>query len=62
MKAVVWDDEGLGANYHDEEIPADMQDKAARKRASYMIENAVELDDEVMEAYLGGEEPSSKRC
>ena len=23
-----------------------------------MIENAVELDDEAMEAYLGGEEPS----
>ncbi len=24
MKAVVWDDEGLGAKYHDEEIPADL--------------------------------------
>ena len=57
MKAVVWDSEGLGANYHDEEIPADMVEacKAAR---NYMVENAVELDDDAMTAYLDGEEPS----
>lgn len=64
MKAVVWDSEGLGANYHDEEIPADMQ-AAADEARHYMIENAVELDDEAMEAYLGGEEPSVeviKKC
>jgi elongation factor G len=64
MKAVVWDSEGLGANYHDEEIPADMKVKAEEAR-HYMIENAVELDDEAMEAYLGGEEPSIeviKKC
>jgi elongation factor G len=57
MKAVVWDSEGLGANYHDEDIPADMADKCAAAR-EYMIEAAVELDDAAMEAYLGGEEPS----
>ena len=64
MKAVVWDSEGLGANYHDEEIPADMKVKADEAR-HYMIENAVELDDDAMEAYLGGEEPSEeviKKC
>ncbi len=64
MKAVVWDSEGLGANYHDEEIPADMKAKCEEAR-HYMIENAVELDDEAMEAYLGGEEPSEaiiKKC
>jgi elongation factor G len=64
MKAVVWDNDGLGANYHDEEIPADMKAKAEEAR-HYMIENSVELDDEAMEAYLGGEEPSEevlKRC
>src|ERR1700754_1384207 len=64
MKAVVWDSEGLGANYHDEEIPADMKDACDEAR-NYMIENAVELDDEAMEAYLGGEEPSEevvKKC
>src|SRR6201994_2603904 len=57
MKAVVWDSEGLGANYHDEEIPADMKDACDEAR-HYMIENAVELDDEAMEAYLSGDEPS----
>src|ERR1700744_3391567 len=64
MKAVVWDSEGLGANYHDEEIPADMADKCAAAR-HYMLETAVELDDDAMEAYLGGEEPSEevlKKC
>ncbi|MDP1631456.1 MAG: elongation factor G [Caulobacter sp.] len=64
MKAVVWESEGLGANYHDEEIPADMVEKAEAAR-HYLIENAVELDDEAMEAYLGGETPSEevlKKC
>jgi elongation factor G len=64
MKAIVWDSEGLGANYHDEEIPADMK-KMCDEARHYMIENAVEMDDEAMEAYLGGEEPSIdviKKC
>ena len=64
MKAVVWDSEGLGAKYHDEDIPADLKAKAEEAR-NYMIENAVELDDDAMEAYLSGEEPSEdviKKC
>ncbi|PLR22251.1 elongation factor G [Caulobacter zeae] len=64
MKAVVWDNDGLGATYRDEEIPADLLDKAVEARA-YLVENAVELDDDAMEAYLGGEEPSEetiKKC
>jgi elongation factor G len=64
MKAVVWDADGLGAKYHDEEIPADMKDEAVAAR-HYMIENSVELDDEAMEAYLNGDEPSEeviKKC
>ena len=64
MKAVVWESEGLGAKYNDEDIPADMLAKAEEAR-NYMIENAVEMDDEAMEAYLGGEEPSEeviKKC
>ncbi|WP_297516282.1 elongation factor G [uncultured Caulobacter sp.] len=64
MKAVVWDNDGLGASYRDEEIPADLVEKANEAR-HYLIENAVELDDEAMEAYLGGEEPSEeviKKC
>ena len=64
MKAVVWENDGLGATFRDEEIPADLKEKAEAAR-HYMIENAVELDDEAMEAYLSGEEPSIdviKKC
>jgi elongation factor G len=64
MKAVIWDNDALGANYRDEEIPADLVDKANEAR-QYLIDNAVELDDEAMEAYLNGEEPSEevlKKC
>jgi len=56
MKAVVWDNEALGANYHDEEIPADLMDRALEYRLT-MIEAAVELDDDAMAAYLDGTEP-----
>jgi len=56
MKAVVWDDEGLGARYHDEEIPAELKDKATEYRIK-LIEAAVDLDDEAMSAYLDGKEP-----
>ena len=56
MKAVVWKEESLGAKYDDEEIPADLADKAAEYRFA-MIEAAVELDDDAMSAYLDGQEP-----
>jgi elongation factor G len=56
MKAVVWEDEGLGAKYHDEEIPADLV-KQAQEYRHILIEAAVELDDDVMTAYLDGHEP-----
>ena len=56
MKGVVWDDESLGANYHDIDIPADLLDQAKEYREK-MIEAAVELDDEVMATYLDGKEP-----
>ena len=64
MKAVVWENEALGANYHDEEIPEDMA-AACEEARHYLVENAVELDDDAMEAYLGGEQPSEevlKKC
>ena len=64
MKAVVWDNDALGANYRDEEIPADLLDKAKEAR-HYLIENAVELDDEAMMEYLEGNEPDEatlKKC
>ncbi len=57
MRAVVWEDEHLGAEFHEEEIPADLKDKAEAARVE-MIEACVELDEGAMEAYLGGDEPS----
>jgi len=56
MKAVVWEDEGLGAKYHDEEIPAGLKDQAEKYREA-LVEAAVELDDDVMSAYLDGTLP-----
>jgi elongation factor G len=56
MRAVVWEDEQLGAKYHDTDIPADMLERAKEARAE-MIEAAVEMDDDAMEAYLEGNEP-----
>ena len=56
MKAVVWENEALGANFHDEEIPAELLEKAREYRL-ILIEAAVELDDEAMSAYLDGTEP-----
>jgi len=55
-KAIIWDAEDLGATFHDEEIPADLADKAAEYRLA-LIEMAVEQDDDAMEAYLEGNEP-----
>ncbi|BAE51937.1 elongation factor G [Paramagnetospirillum magneticum] len=55
--AVIWKDESLGAEFEDQPIPADLVEKAAQYRAQ-LIETAVEMDDEAMEQYLGGEEPS----
>ena len=56
MVGVVWDEETLGAKYHDVEIPAEMIEQAKEYRER-MIEAAVELDDNVMGAYLEGKEP-----
>ena len=56
MVGVVWEEEGLGAKYHDIEIPAEMADQAREYREK-LIEAAVELDDNAMAAYLDGKEP-----
>ena len=56
MKGVVWDDESLGAKYHDIDIPADMLDQAKEYRDK-MIEAAGELDDDAATAYLEGKMP-----
>jgi elongation factor G len=56
MKGVIWDDEALGANYHDADIPAELFDQAKEYREQ-MVEAAVELDDAAMTTYLEGKEP-----
>src|SRR3546814_20537978 len=64
MKAVVWEDESLGAKFVLQDIPADYADKAAEYREK-LVELAVEQDDAAMEAYLDGTEPDMeplKRC
>jgi elongation factor G len=59
MKGVIWDEEGLGAKYHDIDIPEDMVEQAKEYREK-MIEAAVELDDDVMATYLDGQEPDEE--
>jgi elongation factor G len=56
-QAYVWDDSGKPENYKVGEVPADMVDKVEQYRAE-LIETAVEQDDELMEKYLDGEEPT----
>ena len=63
-KAWIWDDSGDPQKYRIEDVPADMADKVEEYREK-LIETAVEQDDDLMEAYLEGEEPSIediKRC
>ncbi len=58
MKAIIWKDESLGAEFEYTDIPSDMADQAAEYREK-LIETAVEQDDEAMESYLEeGKEPS----
>jgi elongation factor G len=57
MKGVVWENENLGANFKDIDIPEDMVELAKEYRLK-LVEAAVELDDKAMEEYLDGKEPS----
>lgn len=60
MNSIIWEEESLGAKFRIDEIPADLADKAAEYREA-MIETLVELDEEAMEAYLEGNEPSEEK-
>ncbi|HEY0314305.1 MAG TPA: elongation factor G [Allosphingosinicella sp.] len=57
-RAIIWLEESLGAKFEYRDIPEDLADVAAAARME-LIEMAVEQDDEVMEAYLGGDEPDA---
>ena len=56
MKAILWHDETMGAEYSVEEIPADMVDEAQEWRDK-MIETAAEYDEALMEKFF--DDPSS---
>ena len=55
MKAILWHDETMGAEYDIEEIPADLVDEAQEWRDK-MLESAASFDDELMELYLEGKD------
>ena len=55
MKAIVWRDDQMGANYTIEEIPADMVDLANEYREK-LIEKVSESDDTILEKYMAGTE------
>ena len=63
-QAYIWDETGQPENYSVTDVPADMVDDVAMYREQ-LIESAVEMDDDLMMAYMEGEEPSIddiKRC
>ncbi len=64
MKAYIWQGDDKGAKFVEEDIPADLVDKANEFRAA-MIEAAVEMDDDALAAYFDGKEPdidTLKKC
>ena len=58
MKAIVWQEETLGAKFTHQDIPDEYKEKSESYREK-LIESVVELDDEIMEKYLDGTIPST---
>jgi len=64
MKAIIWKDETLGAEFETKDIPEDLKESANKYRKE-LLELAVEQDEKLMEDYLNGKEISEKdiiRC
>ncbi len=59
MKGILYKDETLGADYEEQEIPAEYQD-AAHKLREQMVEAIAETDDPLLEKYLTGEEVTNE--
>ena len=55
MKAILWHDETMGAEYEVDDIPADLVDEA-QEWHDKMVEAAADFDDDIMEKYLDGQE------
>ena len=53
MQALIWDDEGLGAEYRQTEIPAELLERAQKQRVK-LLEKLAETDDLFFEEYLEG--------
>ena len=60
MKAILWHDETMGAEYDVEEIPAELADEAEEWR-SKLLECAADFDDDLMEKFLDGQEISEEQ-
>lgn len=60
MEALIWKDDDLGASIERKEVPADIKDDCELARDE-MIEHLCDYDDELAEAYLGGEEISGDK-
>ncbi|MDJ0387293.1 elongation factor G [Roseomonas sp. E05] len=64
MKALIWEGDELGANYHEAEIPDDLKEKAAEYRQT-LLDTALSVDDAAMEEYFDKGDVSVetlKRC
>ena len=59
MKAVLWKDEKLGAEFEYTEIPKDLKEQAEKYRKE-LVETAVEQDEKLMDDYLNGKDISEK--
>jgi len=59
MRGIIWDDETLGMEYEEVDIPEDLQEKADEYR-KLMLENIADQNDELMEKYLMEEEISQE--
>jgi len=57
MKAIIWNDESLGAEFDVVDIPDDLQEKAAKYHEE-LVEMAVEQDEDLLMGYLEGEMPT----
>ena len=60
MKALLWDNENLGASYREAPIPEELRAQADAYR-DLLLETLSDCDDEIMTAYLQGEEISEER-
>src|SRR5215468_2220062 len=54
MKAVVWDDDSLGARYRTDEIPAEYREAAEAQREQ-LLEAVADVDEKLLEKYLEGQ-------